>query len=229
MRKGLSSDERELLNSPQTVHHRAADAPAHPTEADSVAGVTPDANQQLAPELSELHRTFAKSMSHTLDECVGAETEVALRHDGLSTFAQFVFGQPVPCCCAIVASETSQFEFYLAVTPSILYPMLDRLVGAREADPVPKRPMTEIERGLVEVLLAQVVAAYEEAWRPILSLSLNLARLEHNLQQSQLLSGGEATYRARYEVRFEGVGGFAEFCLPWEQSRPLRERLTHRD
>lgn len=226
MRKGLSSEERELLNSPQDV--RGATNALENTSSitgDSAASAPTDGP---TPELSDLHREFAKSLAKVLSDCAGRETLVSLRHDGLGTYAQFVFGQPVPCCCAILESEASQFEFYLAMSPSILYPFLDRLVGARESDPIPQRPMTEIEQGLVEVLLAQIIAEYEDAWRPTLSLKLNLNRLEHNLLQRQLLSGNDATYRARYDVRFENFSGFIELCLPWESTRQLRQRLNDR-
>ena len=125
MRNGLSSEERELLNSPQDVRgateSRATESPE----------ISCDTSECPTTELSELHREFANALAKTLTDCVGRETTVSLRHDGLSTYAQFIFGQSVPCCCAIVASEATQFEFYLAVSPSILYPVLDRLVGAR--------------------------------------------------------------------------------------------------
>ena len=224
MRKGLSTEERELLSSPQEVGGMIGETGSTMSAASESGEI-----ENLTPELSELHRTFAQSLASTLTDCLSRNMEVSLRHDGVSTYSQFVFGQPVPCCCAIVASETAKFEFFVSISPTILFPMLDRLVGAGESDPIPQRPITEIERGLIEVLLAQVIAVYEDAWRPVLALNLNLSRLEHNIQQSHLLSGSEATYRTRYDVRLDAFSGFIEFCLPWEASKQLRQRLKHGD
>ena len=219
MRNGLSSEERELLSSPQEVG-----TPAEAKKLSNATSNTPDEDERSTLELSELHRAFAESLGQRLTECLGRESTVCLRDAGLSTYSQFVFGQPVPCCSAIVSSEATPFEFCLAVSPSVHYPMLDQLLGARESEPLPQRPMTEIERGLIEVLLAQMIATYEDTWRPVLSLGLKLVRLEHNVQQSRWMSGSETTYRAKYELRFDSFSGMVEFCLPWEALSRLSPR-----
>jgi flagellar motor switch protein FliM len=125
----------------------------------------------------------------------------------------------------LFCSEPTELEFYVAFRPSILYPILDTMMGATEIEPIPQRPMTEVERGLVEVLCEQLMAAYEDAWRPVLALRLGLDRLEHNVQQNPFLSGGEVIYRVRYDVRLGHQTGTIELCLPWQASKQLRQQL----
>lgn len=222
MNNGLSDEERELLNTPHNSSPNSSQGAAG--NADSTHPVDPS-TESASRALSDLHREFASKLAATLSTCTRQDVEVRLKSNELSPFSQFVFGQTVPCCCAVVCSEPTQLEFYLALRPSILYPILDVMMGAVESAPIPQRPMTEVERGLVEVLCEQLMAAYEDAWRPVLALQLGLDRLEHNVQQNPFLPGGEMTYRVRFDVRLGHNTGTMELCLPWQASQQLRQQL----
>ena len=149
-----------------------------------------------------------------------------MRDEGKGTYGQFVFGQSIPTCCAVVLARSIDVEFYVAIQPAILYPLIDRMLGAKESDAIPQRPISEIERGLSELILGGVLAEYEDAWRPVLSFDLTLHRIEYNLQRRCALAGSEETYRVRYSVRFGCHAGFVELCLPWRKTQQVRQRLA---
>ena len=219
MHNGLSPEERDLLNTPHND-------PSGDHAKDDVQSLgETSANDSPSVQLVQLHRDFATVLGRLLADSIGREVTVALRHEGLGTFSQFVFAQPMPCCCAVVTSDPADLEFYLAIKPSILYPIIDSLVGAKESDPTPQRPMTEIERSLVAVVVEQILGGYEDTWRALFSLEPKLDRFEHNLQQNLLLPGGEQTYCVRYDVRFDCFHGTIELCWPWKNSEAIRHRL----
>lgn len=222
MHNGLTPEERDLLNTP---HNNPCDA--HGSEEEVARFCEESSPQGDAPssQLVEIHREFATVLGRILSDSVGREVAVSLRCEGIAAYSQFVFSQPMPCCCAVITSEPAELEFYLAIKPSVLYPMIDSLVGAQTSDPSPQRPMTEIERSLVAVLVEQVLGGYEDTWRAMFSLEPKLDRFEHNLQQNLLLPGGEQTYHVRYDVRFDCFHGTVELCWPWKNSEAIRHRL----
>ena len=217
-RELLSAEELKALTTP---------SPKRSTiRSNDVQGELQQEKQPSSLALDKLHRDFAEAMSEVFSEIAKQDVEVRLRDQGTGTYAQFVFGQSIPTCCAIVLARAIDVEFYFAFHPSILYPLIDNLLGSSNSDPIPQRPLTEIEQGLAELLFARVLDKYEDAWTTALSLDFTLLRFEHNVQQHRAMGGSDETYRARYGVRFGCPSGLVELCLPWAATQQVRHRLA---
>ena len=196
-----------------------------------VAGNRPAAS--VAPDISkadtifsELHRDFTAPLQDELTRLTGAVTSARLRDASLGTFGQFVFGQPVPTCCAVVRAEPSELEFFIAMRPSLLFTMLDRMLGCKQVEPVVDRPLSEIERRLAKLLFDGLLVKYAEVWQQALSLQLSVERIEHNLQRSPGCAGAMKTYLVRYDVEHLPETGLLEICIPWLPTQQIRERLA---
>lgn len=176
--------------------------------------------------LIELHRSFAQALSSTLSELVDCEIKTRLGRLTTATYAHFVLGQSVPTCCAVVRSAAADLQFYVSIQSSILYPLIDRLLGCKESDPIPKRPITEIEAGLATILFKHVVDDYGKAWQKALSLDLQVDRLAFNAHQIGALPGSEETFAASYEIGMRQDFGHLDICLPWAATRQIRHRLA---
>lgn len=213
-REMLSDEELSALRTPANVADK------------SVSQIAPTDVEPPCLSLKELHRTMADALSTSLGNLVSREVEVRLRDQSLGTYAQFVFGQPIPTCCAIARAEPINLEMYFAIQPTILYPLIDRLLGCKQSDPIPQRPITEIESGLAEILLTEIVSKYNDAWQQALTLDLTIAWIEHNVQRLGSMAGSEKTYRARYELRSGSDFGQLEICLPWRATNQIRQRLS---
>ena len=66
------------------------------------------------------------------------------------TYSEFVFSLENPTCFNLLKAEPLEGNLILDINPSILYPIIDRLLGGgKEAGPLARRPLTEIELRLV--------------------------------------------------------------------------------
>ena len=217
-RERLTSDELEVLLTQDPV------VLSSPTPEDAGPRETEKHSDQA---LVELHSRYAHDLGTLLGELVRREVVVRLRSANLGTYGQFVFGQSVPTCCAVIQVEPIQAEFFLAISPSILFSLIDRLMGSDYPEPPQQRaPPTEIETSVIKLLVDQIVEKYREVWQQVLSLESAVDRLEHNAQQMRALAGGEPTYMVRYDVRCGGDQGWFELCLPWAATQQMRERLA---
>lgn len=214
-REALSDEELRLLHTPSL----ASDA-----RVSSATQNLPLPKQD--PSLVHLHLEFATSLGDVLSEMTHRQVTARLRDEWLGTYSEFVFGQPIPTCCAVINSRVHGLEFYLVVDPKILFPLLDRLLGSKSVEPIPQRPLSEIERTVSRLLIEETVNRYAAAWQHSLSLDPSVDRIEHNLQQMVGLRGSEATYNIRYEVSFDGAFGLLELCLPWQKTEQIRQRLA---
>lgn len=170
---GVSCSPADSLESSSTIEHKA---------------------------LAELHDGFATRLAEAFGKIANREVHCRLRKTVRATFGQFIFAQTIPTCCAVVRAEPIQLEFYLAIQPTVLYPMMDRMLGARSVEPSPQRPMTEIERTVAMLIINELLTRYSRALQHALSLEFSVDRLEHNAQQLDGLPGGEPTYLAAYDL-----------------------------
>ena len=214
---GLTAEELEVLSTPT----------AQGTVRNSSKPNVPRCEADPAhPSLIELHRELACGFGDELTEAAQRTVTVSLREQSVATYAQFVFGQPNPTCCAVVRSRTSDLEFWCTIQPVILYPMIDRLLGCRESDPVPQRPLTEIETALAGLVFEKLIGGYGEAWRRALSLDLEVDRIITNLQLLGAMSGSADVWRTRYAIRSGQDFGYLELAFPWSETRQIRQRLA---
>lgn len=200
------------------------------TASDSVplpqATAKPSGNRRQDQALVDLHLQFSDILSDTLTAMTHRPVKATMRDEWLGTYAEFVFAQSVPTCCAVVVSKLHDLEFFVVMDPRILFPLLDRLLGSRTVEPVPQRPLSEIEQTVARLLIEEIVSRYAAAWQHSLALELSVDRIEHNVQQMAGLRGNEYAYISRYELACDGEFGLLEMCLPWGATEKMRKRLA---
>lgn len=224
---GLTDEELELLTSPSADLADAVPMAGDSLRVASVVGESNEVGVDLPhASLMDLHHDFMDELRLRLSGFARRDVAVTLRDQSPGSYAQFVFGQVIPTCCAVVRSHTIDLEFWLAFQPTILYPLMDRMLGSRESDPIPQRPLSEIESGLAMIILNDVVTAYGDAWQRALSLELRIERLSHNVQQLGGAAGSEPIWRVRYGLQCGQDFGVLDFCVPWRASRQIRDRLA---
>src|SRR4029450_3467435 len=76
--------------------------------------------------------------------------EVRLRSLNNLPYSEFIFSLENPTCFNLLRAEPLEGNLILDINPSILYPIIDRLLGGgKDAGPISRRPLTEIELRLV--------------------------------------------------------------------------------
>ena len=216
MTQHLSEEELALLRMPA----RATSADVVHTPTTESECVEPDAS------LVELHDSLADVLAANLGQLVGRELHVNLKEQRRCTRAEFLLGRPTPTVCAVIRAENVQVEAYVLLQPSILYPMLDFVLGCKQSDPIPQRPISEIEMGVAELLVNEVISSYDESWQSVLNLNLRVHRFEHNLQRIASTVSEDLHYVACYEIQTGNHFGLLDICLPWNATKPLRARLA---
>ena len=108
----------------------------------------------------------------------------------------------------------------LEISPLIIYPMIDRLLGGSNADLfIPQRPLTQIEQRLVQRILDRATQHLSEAWG--------------NVPPMKFKRGGNreqpATGADRAAQRNGGGGGFRdEDGRPGGHDEPVHSLQRHR-
>ncbi|HUQ70227.1 MAG TPA: flagellar motor switch protein FliM, partial [Planctomycetaceae bacterium] len=175
-----------------------------------------------------LHEGFSREFGASLSGMLRAIVEVKLISVDQLTYSEFVFSLENPSCFNLLISEGLQGHLILDLNPSIIFPIVDRLLGGgKEASPdYPSRPLTEIELQLVSRITGQAINALHNAWDNICKLGLRVQQVESNPQLVQIVPPNEVIVLISFEITMGEVRGIMNLCIPFNTIEPLSGKLS---
>ena len=177
--------------------------------------------------LEMLHETFARNFGASLSGFLRTIVEVRVSHAAQMTYQEFIAGLPNPTSFNLVRCPPLEGQICLEVSPLVLYPIIDRLLGGSNKELfVPQRPMTLIETKLIQKILQRGMAALSEAWAGIRKIEFSLGEMESNPQLVQIVPPNEVVVVIGFEVRLTNRAGPMSLCIPYNAIEPLIEDLS---
>jgi len=184
------------------------------------------AGRQLRRALQNLHEGFAKSFAAGLGTLVRGEVQVKLAGVEQVRLGEFLAGLDNPTCLNRLKAEPLPGNLLLEIQPSILCPILDRMLGGGSSGPSVRRPLTEIELRLTGRITNLLCAELHRAWASVLDLQFEVVRVESSAQALQADAPQEAVVRIRFDVTFGDRRGRMHLCLPNKAIEPLADKLA---
>src|SRR5215213_7237762 len=137
--------------------------------------------------LQTMHEGFGRNFGAALSALLRTIVDVKLTSVDQLTYSEFVFSLENPTYFNVLRAEPLEGNLILDINPSILYPIIDRLLGGgKEAGPVARRPLTEIELRLVSRITNLFLQEMRKAWENVVVLDLGVERVESNPQLVQI-------------------------------------------
>ena len=101
--------------------------------------------------LEALHEGFGRNFGAALSGYLRTIVEVNVASIEQLTYSEFIHSLPNPTCFNLLKAEQLDGQLCLEISPLIIYPIIDRLLGGSNADLfIPQRPLTQIEQRLVQ-------------------------------------------------------------------------------
>lgn len=177
--------------------------------------------------LQTLHEGFSRNFAAGLSAMLRSMIEVKLTSVDQLTYSEFVFSLENPTCFNLLSAEPLEGNLILDINPSILYPIIDRLLGGgREASPLARRPLTQIERLLVKRITDLFLTELAQAWRNVLELQLEVVRVESNPQLVQIVPPNEVVVLISFEVALGEIRGMLNLCIPYNSIERISGKLS---
>lgn len=177
--------------------------------------------------LQTLHEGFSRNFAAGLSAMLRCMVEVKLTSVDQLTYSEFVFSLDNPTCFNLIRAEPLEGHFILDINPTILYPMIDRLLGGgREPSPITRRPLSEIERRLVGRITALFLEELKRAWENVLPLELTVVRVESNPQLVQIVPPNEVVVLVSFELAMGDIRGMANLCIPYNSIEGIANKLS---
>lgn len=177
--------------------------------------------------LQSLHEGFGRNFGAALSALLRSIVEVKLTSVDQLTYSEFTFSLENPTCFNLLRAEPLEGNLILDINPSILYPIIDRLLGGgKDTAPLARRPLTEIELRLVSRITALFLKELQHAWENVLSLNLSVERVESNPQLVQIVPPNEVVVLISFELTVGDVRGMINLCIPFNSIERFGNKLT---
>lgn len=184
-------------------------------------------NQEQIRALHTLHESFVRTLTGTLSGFLRTITEVRVVHTQQMTYGEFIAGLPNPTCFALVDATPLEEPLCLELSPLVVYPLLDRLLGGTNQHLfIPQREMTPIEGRLVRTILERVLGCLAQAWSGVRTIEFGLREVASNPDVVQILPPNELVVVVGFEIKLNERAGTMSLCLPFGAIEPLLDDLT---
>ncbi len=140
--------------------------------------------------LEALHEGFGRNFGAALSGYLRTIVEVNVANIEQLTYSEFIHSLPNPTCFNLLKAEQLDGQLCLEISPLIIYPIIDRLLGGSNADLfIPQRPLTQIEQRLVQRITDRATHHLSEAWSNLTPVTFSVHDFESNPQRvSDLLA-----------------------------------------
>jgi len=177
--------------------------------------------------LEALHEGFGRNFGAALSGYLRTIIEVSVAHIEQLTYSEFIHSLPNPTCFNLLKAEQLDGQLCLEISPLIIYPIIDRLLGGSNADLfIPQRPLTQIEQRLVTRITDRALHFLSEAWSNLTPVTFSLTDFESNPQLVQIVPPNETVVVIGFELRMGNRAGTMSLCIPYNVIEPIMTQLS---
>jgi flagellar motor switch protein FliM len=142
------------------------------------------------------------------------------------TYGEFVYSLENPTCFNLVRAEPLDGHLILDINPTILFPIIDRLLGGGKEQGAPaRRPLTEIELRLVSRITGLFLRELKGAWAHVLPIEPVVDRVESNAQLVQIVPPNEVVVLISFELSVGDIRGMLNLCIPFNSIERVSNKL----
>jgi flagellar motor switch protein FliM len=177
--------------------------------------------------LEGLHEGFGRNFGAALSGYLRTIIEVSVAHIEQLTYSEFIHSLPNPTCFNLLKADQLDGQLCLEISPLIIYPVIDRLLGGSNADLfIPQRPLTQIEQRLVQRITDRATQHLSEAWSNLTPVKFTVEEFESNPQLVQIVPPNETVVVVGFELKMGNRAGTMSLCIPYNVIEPIMGTLA---
>jgi len=111
------------------------------------------------------------------------------------------------------------------MNPSLVFPMIDMILGGPGHAQAGNRSLTEIELNIIDGVLGLVMGALNSAWNPIKDFDFFIKDKGTKAQMFQIISPGETVIAVHLELAIGDSTGMMNLCIPSRILKQLRKNF----
>lgn len=176
-----------------------------------------------------IHDKMARSLASHISTLMRSIVEIQLQSVDQMTYGEFLMSLPSPTSFNVFSMKPLDGSAILEINPTIVFPMIDRLLGGRgEAFDI-DRELSDIEISLFDTVLRIVMQRLKDAWAPITDLYPNIDTKESSPNVVQIVAQNEIVIMVVMEITIGNVRGMINIAYPVIYLESVLSRLASKD
>jgi flagellar motor switch protein FliM len=180
------------------------------------------------PMLEIVFDRLVRLATTSLRNFTSDNVEVSLESISSVRFGDYLNSIPLPALLSVIKAEEWDNFGLLTVDSSLIYSMIDVLLGGRRAGSVIRvegRPYTTIEMALARRMIEVILDDTHKAFEPVTPIHFKIERIETNPRFAAISRPGNAAILIELRIEMDERGGKVEILLPYATIEPIREQL----
>ncbi len=172
-----------------------------------------------------LHEYFGRNFASSLSAYLRAFVDVNLVSLEQISYSAFIKSLPDPTLFTSLGMRPLDGNLALEMNPSLVFPMIDMILGGPGRTLFENRNLTEIELNIIEGVIRLAMRDLRGAWHPIIELDFFLDGKGTKAQMFQIVSPAEAVIAVHLELKIGENSGMMNLCIPSRILKLLRNKF----
>lgn len=176
--------------------------------------------------LQSLFEAFAREVSILFPPFLRTVVRVDLTSIDQLTYDEFILSVARPTSLAIVNMAPLEGTAVLEMSPSMVFPIVDRVLGGKGSTLPEPRELTEIEDRIIQRIVMMMLDSLKRSWEQLIEFSLSVLQQENDPLIVQIVAGSEMVVLVGYEVHIGESVGTMNFCIPLMVLNPILDQIS---
>jgi flagellar motor switch protein FliM len=172
-----------------------------------------------------LHEHFGRNFASSLSAYLRAFVDVSLASLEQLSYSAFIKSLPDPTLFASIAMRPLDSNIALELNPSLVFPMIDMILGGPGRAISDNRNLTEIELNIIEGVVKLAMRDLRDAWHPVMEFDFFLEGKGTKAQMFQIVSPAETVIAVHLELKIGETTGLINLCIPSRVLKLLRNKF----
>ena len=235
-RRSEYADRNEILTQSEMEHilsmisgDKPPSQPQFNFETQEQESVAKRVDKDVMRKLQLMHDRLARRFAAKISKMLQSIVDVRLITVDQLLYSEFVFGCGNPTCYNLIGVKSSvkyvrNGNMILDISPVIIYPMIERMLGGGVEPSVPsRRPLTNIEWKLTQRIIDVLFEELYVVWKDIIDLEFSIAQQESNPQLIRFAESNAPMVIICFDVSLIDQRSCMALCIPVELVKFLIE------
>ncbi len=162
-----------------------------------------------------MHESFARHFGADLSGYIRTIAEVTVTSVKQLTYMEYVEKIPNPTSIAVFSVEPLKGLAIFEINPSIIFPIIDRVLGGQGEAIAKPRELTDLEQAIVGKIIEKGFLNLKDSWHRIVDFDPEIKARETNPQFVQIVAPNEMCLNLNFEIKIKEHVGSMSMCIPY--------------
>ncbi len=176
--------------------------------------------------LQSLFEAFAREAGIVFPPFLRTVVRIDLTSIDQLTYDEFILSVARPTSLSVINMSPLEGNAVLELSPTLVFPILDRVLGGKGTTINEPRELTEIESRILQRITMMLLDSLKRAWEHLVEFQMSVVAQESDPLIVQIVAGSEMVILVGYEAHIGEAVGTMNMCIPLVVLNPVLDQIS---